>query len=108
MLINGVERCGEALCISFDQGTAELRLSRVVVVQTRLRYVQLSRNVGIAEPVEATHLYEPFRDIQDARGCVKSLVVPRIPSSVQCHRDILSDRVLTTYLLVGQSSSKRN
>jgi hypothetical protein len=59
-------------------------------VQTRLRYVQLSRNVGIAEPVEATQLYQPFRDIEDARGCVKSLVVPRVPSAVQCHRDILS------------------
>jgi hypothetical protein len=60
-------------------------------VQARLRYVQLSRNVGIAEPVEATQLYEPFRDIQDARGCIKLLVALRIPSPVQCHRDILSD-----------------
>ena len=96
---------GESLCVSLDQGTAELRFAGKVVVQAGLGYVQLRCDIGITEPVEATQLHQPFRNIQDAGRCigaVKMLVALWIPSSVQCHRHILSDWVLTIYLLVGQ------
>ncbi len=73
MLINGLQGRGEALRISFDQGTAELRLPRKVVVQAGLRDVQLRSDVGITEPVEATQLYQPLRDIQDARGRIRAV-----------------------------------
>jgi hypothetical protein len=61
---------GESLCVSLDQGTAELRFAGKVAVQAGLGYVQLRGDIGITKPVEATQLHQPFRNIQDAGRCI--------------------------------------
>ena len=111
VLVNGLQGRGESLRISLDQGTAELRLSREVVMQAGLGDMQLGRNVGVAEPVESTQLHQPLGDIEDAGGriSVVNLLVSRdsefgsVPS-----RHSLPHWVLTLYLLVGQCSLQAN
>ncbi len=66
--VHGVESDGESCGVSGDEGGAQVGLAGKVVVQGRPGHTQLGGDVGVAEPVEAPVLDEPFTGVEDQSG----------------------------------------
>ena len=52
--------------VTSDERDPEVGLRREVVMEARLLDAELLRNVGVAERVEAAHLHQTLRDVEDS------------------------------------------
>src|ERR1700722_7638829 len=76
--LHGRQRLGKAGGVASKKSLTQFCLPGEVVVEGRLRDLQLGGNVGIAEPVEATDLDETLGHVEDLGSRVTPLDLGRV------------------------------